>query len=197
MVTPPTAPQLDALLGTADRRRLTTDEAALLRAGVRQLRASLAGAGAAVRRAPSGAYHQQVVHRAEQAEARITAVRALHQRFENRCGDCYNPDYPEPWPCPTIRALDDTALTLRTIRHYAHPVPGPTDAEIREQVTAIIAPALTDGCPSTYEALYPDRHTVKCGLPTGHRGQHYTADRELTWHRHQPTGHCPACEVPR
>jgi hypothetical protein len=42
------------------------------------------------------------------AEARIAAVRAAHQRFEDRCGDCYNPDYPEPWPCPTIRALDGT-----------------------------------------------------------------------------------------
>ncbi|WP_431681241.1 hypothetical protein [Kitasatospora sp. KL5] len=34
----PTPDQLDHLLGTADRRRLTPAEAALLRAGVRHLR---------------------------------------------------------------------------------------------------------------------------------------------------------------
>ncbi|MGW4694863.1 hypothetical protein ACWEO1_21095 [Kitasatospora cineracea] len=36
----PTPEQLDHLLGTADRRRLTPAEAALLRAGVQQLRAA-------------------------------------------------------------------------------------------------------------------------------------------------------------
>ncbi|MFC8717967.1 hypothetical protein [Kitasatospora sp. NPDC057198] len=36
----PTPEQLDRLLGTADRRRLTPAEAALLRAGVQQLRAA-------------------------------------------------------------------------------------------------------------------------------------------------------------
>ncbi|MGX4733187.1 hypothetical protein [Kitasatospora griseola] len=40
MTAKPTPEQLDHLLGTADRRRLTPAEAALLRAGVLQLRAA-------------------------------------------------------------------------------------------------------------------------------------------------------------
>lgn len=77
---PPTAEQLDHLLGTADRRRLTTDEAALLRAGVRQLRASLAGAGAAVRRAQAGAYVAQLQRQA----ARANRYRAAWQSARRR-----------------------------------------------------------------------------------------------------------------
>ena len=52
--------------------------------------------------------------RAVQAEARITAVRALHQRrttqYSDTCDECYDRDYPEPWPCPTITALDGAAV---------------------------------------------------------------------------------------
>ncbi|MFJ2863705.1 hypothetical protein [Kitasatospora sp. NPDC087314] len=33
-------------------------------------------------------------------------ARAQCQYLADTGGDCYNPDYPEPWPCPTIRALD-------------------------------------------------------------------------------------------
>lgn len=40
----PTPEQLDRLLGTADRRRLTPAEAALLRAGVQHLRKTAASA---------------------------------------------------------------------------------------------------------------------------------------------------------
>ncbi|WP_371517665.1 hypothetical protein [Kitasatospora sp. NBC_01300] len=40
----PTPDQLDHLLGTADRRRLTLAEAALLRAGVQDLRKAAASA---------------------------------------------------------------------------------------------------------------------------------------------------------
>ncbi|MFB7126211.1 hypothetical protein [Kitasatospora sp. NPDC056273] len=42
MTNHPTPEQLDHLLGTADRRRLTPAEATLLRAGVRRLRKSAA-----------------------------------------------------------------------------------------------------------------------------------------------------------
>ncbi|MFF2954316.1 hypothetical protein ACFVVU_23600 [Kitasatospora sp. NPDC057965] len=77
---PLTTEQLDRLLGTADRRRLTPDEAAALRAGVRQLRAQLAGAGAAVRRAPSGAYVVQL----QQQAARASRYRAAWQSARRR-----------------------------------------------------------------------------------------------------------------
>nr|BEK68823.1 hypothetical protein KPHV_60500 [Kitasatospora purpeofusca] len=88
----------------AQQLRAAEDELGQRRQQVAELttRVQQAAEGIRAARALAGT-HQQ---RAEQAEARITAVRALHQRFENRCGDCYNPDYPEPWPCPTIRALD-------------------------------------------------------------------------------------------
>ncbi|KUJ65415.1 hypothetical protein [Streptosporangium amethystogenes] len=51
--------------------------------------------------------------RAEQAEAAIARVRALHSRWEydqndcSVCVDCYGA--PVPYPCPTLRALDGTA----------------------------------------------------------------------------------------
>ncbi|MEV7926093.1 hypothetical protein [Kitasatospora sp. NPDC088779] len=44
MTNRPTPDQLDHLLGTADRRRLTLAEAALLRAGVQHLRKTAASA---------------------------------------------------------------------------------------------------------------------------------------------------------
>ncbi|MFB7278082.1 hypothetical protein ACFCZV_13320 [Streptomyces hydrogenans] len=50
--------------------------------------------------------------RAEQAEAAIERVRALHTRSPNTgdCNHCSERDYPDyavPHPCPTIRALDE------------------------------------------------------------------------------------------
>ncbi|MGW0933145.1 hypothetical protein [Streptomyces sp. NPDC002644] len=53
--------------------------------------------------------------RAEQAEAALDRVRALHSRFENKyvgydtCNGCeLNNNELVPWPCPTIRELDGT-----------------------------------------------------------------------------------------
>ncbi|MFD5916193.1 hypothetical protein ACFVYP_06965 [Kitasatospora sp. NPDC058201] len=84
MVNPPTAEQLDHLIGHTDHRPLTPDETALLRAGVRQLRASLAGAGAAVRRAPSGAYVAQLQQQAARAERYRSAWLSARRRAEAR-----------------------------------------------------------------------------------------------------------------
>ncbi|MGW3072339.1 hypothetical protein [Kitasatospora sp. NPDC001132] len=52
--------------------------------------------------------------RAEQAEARIAAVQALHRPRDHAswqvCTACTRPGrVPTPWPCGTIRALDVTA----------------------------------------------------------------------------------------
>jgi hypothetical protein len=66
--------------------------------------------------------------------------------------------------------------------------------DLRDQVSAILAPALSRGCTSTFKALRPEPHTVVCGLPIAHPGQHFTADRELTWHEHRPAGVCPGCD---
>jgi hypothetical protein len=66
-MTPPNAEQLDHLIGHTDHRSLTPDEHARLRAGIQQLRASLAGTGAALRRAPSGAYVNQLQQQAARA----------------------------------------------------------------------------------------------------------------------------------
>ncbi|MFE6866031.1 hypothetical protein ACFVFS_05705 [Kitasatospora sp. NPDC057692] len=106
--TPPTAEQLDHLIGHTSNRALTPDEHAALRSGVRQLRASLAGTGAALRRASSGAYHRQVVQRAEQAEARIAAVRALADELEAE--EAYGGYADANWEAAQrIRALLDAA----------------------------------------------------------------------------------------
>ena len=65
----------------------------------------------------SKAREKKVAERALHAEAAITRVRELHQPFVEvdwaeapYCGTCacvreYGLTY-EPWPCPTIRALD-------------------------------------------------------------------------------------------
>ncbi|MEU1506459.1 hypothetical protein [Kitasatospora sp. NPDC005748] len=86
---PPSAEQLDHLVDAAGRRRLTPDENAALRAGVRQLRASLAGTAAALRRAPSGGYHQQLVQQLADAETelgqrRTQVAELVEQRDEAR-----------------------------------------------------------------------------------------------------------------
>jgi len=50
--------------------------------------------------------------RAEEAEARIAAVRALHQPDDiGRCAGCRDPRYslPVTWPCPTTAALNGPA----------------------------------------------------------------------------------------
>ncbi|MGW2371738.1 hypothetical protein [Kitasatospora sp. NPDC001683] len=175
----PTADQLDHLIGHTANRALTPDEHALLRDGIRALRAILAGSleatlSATLGRPSLGTYHQQVVkqlataedelgqwrrqgrrteryraawqnarrrarqqhaiverYRAEhlatlttcagQAEARIAAVRELHQPdgrqlgtrndgayglVDPACAACGAEGMATPWPCPTIRALD-------------------------------------------------------------------------------------------
>lgn len=87
----PTAEELDHLVGHADHRPLTADEHALLRAGIRQLRASLAGAGAAVRRASDSAYHQQVIEQRDKARAglRDAEDELSAWRRQNRRADRY------------------------------------------------------------------------------------------------------------
>ncbi|MFJ5070221.1 hypothetical protein ACIQC7_27810 [Kitasatospora sp. NPDC088556] len=106
------------LIEQRDRAQAGTHERAALLENARDLLEPWGGHGDAwpniapaiealiAERLKYGNGYNQERDRAEQAEARIVAVRAAHQRFEDRCGDCYNPDYPEPWPCPTIRALD-------------------------------------------------------------------------------------------
>ncbi|MQS14495.1 hypothetical protein F7Q99_20055 [Streptomyces kaniharaensis] len=69
----------------------------------------------------TSAYQQQLVQQLRDSEARIAAVRALHQsvdglgyhedgRYEGdrlACSTCGTPDeYAAWWPCSTIRALD-------------------------------------------------------------------------------------------
>lgn len=227
--TTPNAVQLDHLVDTAGRRRLTPDENAALRTGVRQLRASLAGAGAAIRRAPSGAYHQQVVQQLaderadrETAKARITAARALHRPVEFveswTCAECSRTGQVAPsWPCPTIVALDgatstawaqfsvevdgrwqvvpgvqsvevttclvaepadDPGAETRSLRVTMHPgwTPPPSEAEVREQVTAILAAAPTAipgqaavcaGCGSA-QVVYRNHADVPLCCPCAH-----------------------------
>ena len=48
--------------------------------------------------------------RADQAEARIKAVRAIHRDlYESLSGVPYCDECDRAWPCPTIRALDGDA----------------------------------------------------------------------------------------
>ncbi|MFF0409125.1 hypothetical protein ACFYUY_01650 [Kitasatospora sp. NPDC004745] len=64
---------------------------------------------------------EELIQRAEQAEARIAAARALHRPVSDRagwldsgtydgvdpaCDTCGAADMATPWPCPTISALD-------------------------------------------------------------------------------------------
>jgi hypothetical protein len=214
---PPSAEQLDHLIGHTDHRPLTPDEHAALRVGVRQLRASLAGTAAALRRASSGAFHQQV------AKERLASVRAECTRiaaeidasryeYDNgmretltRVLAALGGDAPTQQPGPGVdvghagqsarsmllnllaewgmrsgegaRAVVDEALrrhadevtpclvaepaeglpSLRVITHHGW-TPPPTDAEIREQVAAILAPALE-------EAAGKPAACVGCGSP--------------------------------
>jgi hypothetical protein len=75
----------------------------------------------------------ELTTRAEQAEARIAAARALHQPTEFveswTCAECSRAGQVAPdWPCPTIRALDgdtvstdsasEPTVTLRAIGHW-------------------------------------------------------------------------------
>jgi hypothetical protein len=46
------------------------------------------------------------VQRAERAEAAIARVRALHVNGYGLCDECTG-SHGAPWPCPTIRALDE------------------------------------------------------------------------------------------
>lgn len=46
--------------------------------------------------------------RAEQAEAQVAAVRALHHDDYGLCHACTN-SHGVPWPCPTITAIDSPA----------------------------------------------------------------------------------------
>ncbi|MFB8242015.1 hypothetical protein ACFC58_36320 [Kitasatospora purpeofusca] len=164
---PPTAEQLDHLLGTTDRRRLTAEEAAFLRAGVRQLRASLAGAGAAVRRAPTGAYHQQVVRRAEQAEARIADL------------------------TPHIERL--LAATGRMVEHWADAAS--TDntewrndmwTELHQSADALAATLAGDPLPLNIPdgacGAYAPRHGAVCARPKDHtEAYHRDAKDRVYW----------------
>ncbi|MFI6814449.1 hypothetical protein ACIBG7_18705 [Nonomuraea sp. NPDC050328] len=55
--------------------------------------------------------HVALLARAEQGEAAIARVRALHAQkdYGPYCWHCSENDYPDyqtPWPCPTIQALD-------------------------------------------------------------------------------------------
>ncbi|MFG3050347.1 hypothetical protein ACGFZP_05235 [Kitasatospora sp. NPDC048239] len=84
--TAPSADQLDHLVDTASRRRLTPDEDAALRAGVRQLRASLAGAGAAARRAPTPTYLAQLQQQAARAGRYRTAWQSARRRASQEHG---------------------------------------------------------------------------------------------------------------
>ncbi|MFE6868338.1 hypothetical protein ACFVFS_17450 [Kitasatospora sp. NPDC057692] len=82
------------------------------------------------------------------AEARIAAVRALHQRattqFTDSCTHCSEHDYPDydvAWPCPTITALDGTEgatpVTLsREVDGQWQTVPGVTSVEPNFRVEA-------------------------------------------------------------
>jgi hypothetical protein len=59
----------------------------------------------------TSAYQQQLAERLRAAEARIAAVRELHQSRDHGgwqvCSGCSRPGHiTTPWPCPTIRALD-------------------------------------------------------------------------------------------
>ncbi|WBP89507.1 hypothetical protein [Kitasatospora cathayae] len=83
-MTPPTADQLDHLIGHTDHRALTPDEAAALRDGVQRLRAQLAGAGAAVRRAPSGAYVTQLRRQAARADRYRAAWQNARRRAQQQ-----------------------------------------------------------------------------------------------------------------
>ncbi|WP_406205326.1 hypothetical protein OH807_30655 [Kitasatospora sp. NBC_01560] len=93
MTQPPTPGQLDHLLGHAESRRLSPQEAALLRAGVQHLCEAAA-------RAEAWARHWS--HQAARARTAADRARALHQpqTLAGRPADCH-----EPTPFPTARAL--------------------------------------------------------------------------------------------
>ncbi|MFB7474007.1 hypothetical protein [Kitasatospora sp. NPDC056184] len=101
---PPNADQLDHLLGTADRRRLTVEEAALLRAGVRHLAAQLTAAEAAVET------NREIAHVLRAALDRVTA---LADRWDNALAT----------DKPHARALRDT-LAARTPTPLEPRMPG-------------------------------------------------------------------------
>ncbi|MFH8380665.1 hypothetical protein ACH4E7_06945 [Kitasatospora sp. NPDC018058] len=81
-MTPPTSAQLDHLIGHTANRALTPDEHAALRDGIQALRASLAGTGTALRTAPSGAYHRQVVEQLRAAEDELGRWRRQGRRAD-------------------------------------------------------------------------------------------------------------------
>jgi hypothetical protein len=84
----PSAEQLDHLIGHTDHRALTAEEHAALRAGIQQLRASLAGTGAALRRAPSGAYVTQLRQQAARADRYRGAWQSARRRAADNRSSC-------------------------------------------------------------------------------------------------------------
>jgi hypothetical protein len=80
------------------------------------------------------------------ASARIKQVSELHRQEWNACDWCSTNDRHVPWPCPTIRALDD---------------PAPVEQQP-------LAPRHGDspGCTATFQ--HPDYGLIHCAQPSGH-----------------------------
>ncbi|TWE17072.1 hypothetical protein [Kitasatospora atroaurantiaca] len=96
--------RLGELLGQVDSRRLTPDEAGLLRAAVRIL----------VEERDYATRHLRGAENAlRKARRRIDAVRALHRPdvAGTCCEECRDADSNSVrWRCPTIRALDGIVM---------------------------------------------------------------------------------------
>ncbi|MFB7907669.1 hypothetical protein ACFC1T_14650 [Kitasatospora sp. NPDC056076] len=186
-MTPPTAEQLDHLIGHTANRALTPDEHALLRDRVQRLRAQLAGTGAAVRRAPSGTYHQQVTQQlrdaetelgqrrqqvAELTEQRDTARAAASERATllEHARDLLEPwgGHGDAWPdiAPAIEALIQRAEQAEAERDGAYHERAHLTAWLATTHPAVITPA-TDTDEPGWQLLY---------LTVG--------GRQLSWHIH-------------
>ncbi|MET9436939.1 hypothetical protein [Streptomyces sp. NPDC006551] len=103
--------QLLNLADRAERGPLTDAEAARLRNGIAKLHTRIDEYRDSRRRWMDAAYADrrcalEQQQRAEQAEAKVERVRALHRNDAGLCAECTG-SHGEPSPCATIRALDE------------------------------------------------------------------------------------------
>ncbi|MEU4947691.1 hypothetical protein [Streptomyces lavendulae] len=101
---------LDAAQETELARQLATADKAFMSAHLRAARLGSALARAQRAHASTILQARRQAARADQAEAALARVRALHFNQYNACLECAGPggygDSPD-WPCNTIRALDE------------------------------------------------------------------------------------------
>jgi hypothetical protein len=114
--------------------------------------------------------------RAQQAEATVARVRALHQQEGDYCAICTE-DYGRlsaPWPCPTIRALDGEQ---------------PASAPAASEATADACCGKPSGAVCVHNVAMPDRPKEQRERPTHPDGTPYR------YHEINAEGweHCDGC----